>query len=98
MKHEARAMPGGVTGLYLFLLGSAAVFLSLIIFALSGFGDATFGSTGWIIPVWGCCAVALAVSLKKRSGTIVSTVSRLWLGLGIVGLAIIIFSTGFSFA
>jgi hypothetical protein len=98
MSHEARAMPGGATGLYLFLLGSAAVFLSLIILVLSGFGDAAFGSAGWIIPVWGGGAVALAVGLRKRGGALVSSVSRLWLGFGLVGLAIIIFGTDVSFA
>ncbi len=91
-------MPGGATGLYLFLLGSAAVFLSLVIFVLSGFGEAAFGSAGWIIPVWGCCAVALAFGLRKGGGALVATVSRLWLGLGLAGLALVIFGTDVSFA
>jgi len=90
MSEEARAMPGGATALSLFLLGTAAVFLSALIFVLSWSDAAGLGSAGWIIPVWGLGAVFLAVTSRKERGPVVSSVSKAWLVIGILGLAAII--------
>jgi hypothetical protein len=93
MSQEARDMPGGATGLFLFLLGSAAVFLSGVILVLSGFGSAGFGSAGWVIPLWGGVALVLAVISRNERASLVMTASKIWLVIGILGLAMMIFGT-----
>ena len=86
-------MPGGATALSLLLMGTAAVFLSSLIFVLSWSDAAGFGSAGWIIPLWGLGAVFLAVTLRNERGSLVSSLSKVWLVIGILGLAMIIFGS-----
>ena len=93
MSREARDMPGGATGLFLFLLGSAAIFLSGVILVLSGFGSAGFGSAGWIIPLWGGVALVLAVVSRKERASLVMTASKIWLAIGTIGMAVILFGS-----
>jgi hypothetical protein len=91
-------MPGGATGLYLFLLGSAAVFLSAVILVLSGSGAARVGSWAWLIPAWGFAAIALAFGLRRPRGPLVKWVSRIWLAIGALGLLMITFGSRLQFS
>lgn len=93
MSHEARAMPGGATALSLFLLGSAAVFLSGVIFVLLWSDAGGFGSAGWIIPLWGIAALILAVISRKARSPLVLAASKVWLVIGALGMALIIFGS-----
>ncbi len=90
---EASALPGGATGLHLFLLGSAALLVPLIVLVLAGFQHAQFGAAGWLIPGWGLAGIGFAFGLRRYSGAFLQIAARTWLVIGFAGLLFVALGT-----